>query len=176
MRNLDVCFASCSGPSQFPKLPFHLLLWLQTWHVRISVMVIQQSPAVWRYNRIPVAYDCSPPKVLHSNIVYMQPGLKCSCVGVQDRKLNTEEGCTTHKYYTPTTSDLAVRSIRNWLDNMAGPVPWPSSAPADMHTREIPREELLDRYHQHTKHCKNCSQVGLLSACSVPSLRILTLS
>ncbi|KAL3155540.1 hypothetical protein ABBQ38_011092 [Trebouxia sp. C0009 RCD-2024] len=75
-----------------------------------------------------------------------------------DRKLNTEEGYTTQKYYTPTTSDLAVRTIRNWLENMASPVPWPSNAPADMHIRDIPREELLNRYHQHTKHCKNCSQ------------------
>lgn len=85
-------------------------------------------------------------------------GTHC-CALVQDRKLNTEEGYTTQKYYTPTTSDLAVRTIRNWLENMASPVPWPSNAPADMHIRDIPREELLNRYHQHTKHCKNCSQV-----------------
>ena len=56
----------------------------------------------------------------------------------------------------------ALRSVlawRKWFHRQGGGGPWagaPSPAP------DLAREQLLDRFHQHTQHCPSCSKVGPL--------------
>ena len=60
----------------------------------------------------------------------------------------------------PTSKDSAVASLRRWLSDYAGPIPWAASAlpqPTGLSMRQ-----LLDRYEQHTQACPDCSRVGCL--------------
>ena len=56
-------------------------------------------------------------------------------------------------FYLPTKADLYVSELRQWVNLYQGD-PFPSQAlpPA------LPKEQLLDRYHSHTKNCASCSQ------------------
>ncbi|KAL3160408.1 hypothetical protein ABBQ32_010732 [Trebouxia sp. C0010 RCD-2024] len=74
----------------------------------------------------------------------------------QDRK--THQGPEVPKYYMPTSMDQGVSSLRHWLTNMAGPIPWGVEATPEIWSKDYTRHEMLDRYDQHTKHCKNCSK------------------
>lgn len=74
-------------------------------------------------------------------------------------------------YKLPTRADRLVIEFRRWLDrNCPAPLPWGSVDPA-LHPR-CDRQQLLDRYHQHTAICSSCRralktvqrlQVGLLA-------------
>jgi phenylpropionate dioxygenase-like ring-hydroxylating dioxygenase large terminal subunit len=56
-------------------------------------------------------------------------------------------------FYLPTKADLFVNSLRQWVNKFeADPFPGKSLPPA------LSKEQLLDRYHSHTIHCKSCSQ------------------
>ena len=59
--------------------------------------------------------------------------------------------------------DKGIVSLRRWLGSLAGPIPWPFEAAADVWVRDYTRPEILDRYNQHTKNCKHCSKVGALA-------------
>ena len=59
----------------------------------------------------------------------------------------------------PTSMDQGVATLRQWLTNKAGPIPWGVEDPDDVWSKDYTRHEMLDRYNQHTKHCKNCSKV-----------------
>ena len=59
----------------------------------------------------------------------------------------------TKAFYLPTKADLYVSQLRQWV-NLYHADPFPN--------RDLPpalsKEELLDRYHSHTKNCASCSQ------------------
>ena len=61
-------------------------------------------------------------------------------------------------YKMPTSADRLVIEFRNWFDRYCGgKLPWNEvGVNASPSTLEIPREVLLDRYHQHTQHCSSC--------------------
>lgn len=55
--------------------------------------------------------------------------------------------------YLPTPADRYVSEFRRWVnDYQADPFPGQSFEPPQS------REQLLDRYHSHTKHCHSCFQ------------------
>ena len=56
-------------------------------------------------------------------------------------------------FYLPTKADLYVSELHQWVSLYhADPFPDGNLPPA------LPKEELLDRYHSHTKNCASCSQ------------------
>ncbi len=56
-------------------------------------------------------------------------------------------------FYLPTKADLYVSEFRQWVSLYhADPFPEVNFAPA------LPKEQLLDRYHSHTKNCASCRQ------------------
>ena len=56
-------------------------------------------------------------------------------------------------FYLPTKADLYVSELRQWVNLYhADPFPDRDLPPA------LPKEQLLDRYHSHTKNCASCSQ------------------
>ena len=56
-------------------------------------------------------------------------------------------------FYLPTKADLYVSELRQWVNLYhAAPFPERSLPPA------LSKEQLLDRYHSHTKNCASCSQ------------------
>ncbi|MGF1541984.1 MAG: Rieske 2Fe-2S domain-containing protein [Pleurocapsa sp.] len=55
-------------------------------------------------------------------------------------------------FYLPTKADLYVSELRQWVNLYhADPFPKQHFSPA------LTREQLLDRYHSHTKNCASCS-------------------
>jgi phenylpropionate dioxygenase-like ring-hydroxylating dioxygenase large terminal subunit len=56
-------------------------------------------------------------------------------------------------FYLPTKADLYVSELRQWVNLYAAdPFPQQDLPPA------LSKEQLLDRYHSHTKNCRSCSQ------------------
>ena len=56
-------------------------------------------------------------------------------------------------FYLPTKADLYVSELHQWINLYhADPFPDKDLPPA------LPKEQLLDRYHSHTKSCASCSQ------------------
>ncbi|MGB3642150.1 MAG: Rieske 2Fe-2S domain-containing protein [Rivularia sp. (in: cyanobacteria)] len=56
-------------------------------------------------------------------------------------------------FYLPTKADTYVSELRNWVNQYnANPFPGETLPP------RLSKEELLDRYHSHTKHCGSCSK------------------
>lgn len=56
-------------------------------------------------------------------------------------------------FYLPTKADLYVSELRQWVNLYhADPFPDQKFFPA------LSKEQLLDRYHSHTKNCASCSQ------------------
>ncbi len=54
-------------------------------------------------------------------------------------------------FYLPTKADLYVSELRQWLNLFAAdPFPGEQLPPA------LSKDQLLDRYHSHTKHCASC--------------------
>lgn len=59
-------------------------------------------------------------------------------------------------YKLPTSADRLVIEFRQWLDEYCqGQFPW---GQIDSSTPVLSREQLLDRYHQHTLICGSCRQ------------------
>ena len=62
-------------------------------------------------------------------------------------------------YKLPTTADRLVIEFRKWFDKYSqGKLPWNEVGIDARDNREITenREELLNRYKQHTQHCSSC--------------------
>lgn len=62
-------------------------------------------------------------------------------------------------YKMPTGADRLVIEFLNWFDRYCdGKIPWDRAgiSPTPQSTFFTPRQVLLDRYHQHTQHCKSC--------------------
>lgn len=54
-------------------------------------------------------------------------------------------------FYLPTKADLYVSKLRQWV-NLYNADPFAE----DSFYAPLPKEQLLDRYHSHTKHCASC--------------------
>ncbi len=60
-------------------------------------------------------------------------------------------------YKMPTSADRLVIEFRRWLDlHCGGNLPWDRVGVNPHAVMETSREVLLDRYHQHTRHCSSC--------------------
>ena len=62
-------------------------------------------------------------------------------------------------YKLPTTADRLVIEFRKWFDKYSqGKLPWNEVGIDTRHNTEITenREDLLNRYKQHTQHCSSC--------------------
>lgn len=71
------------------------------------------------------------------------------------RKKNMLQNCTKI-YTTPTSSDNSIRSFHKWKQTY--PQIW--SALVNNYsndTLDLTREQIFDRYNDHTKHCKHCN-------------------
>ncbi len=56
-------------------------------------------------------------------------------------------------FYLPTKADAYIFELRNWFNNyQADPFPGESLPPL------LTKEQLLERYHSHTKKCSSCSK------------------
>ena len=63
---------------------------------------------------------------------------------------------TSKVFFTPAKSDGFVIAFRKWLRKVGQPT-WAHTSPlATIPFDELPKEKLLDRYNQHTKHCSSC--------------------
>ena len=73
----------------------------------------------------------------------------------QERYLESLGGGDNYSkaFYLPTKADLYVSELRQWVSLYhADPFPESKLPPA------LSKEQLLDRYHSHTKNCASCSQ------------------
>ncbi len=71
----------------------------------------------------------------------------------------------TKAFYLPTKADLYISEFRNWFNNYnADPFPGESLPPL------LSKEQLLDRYHSHTKNCSTCST----ALTNIKTLRLLS--
>ena len=57
------------------------------------------------------------------------------------------------KYYMPASSDKSVMFYRKWIKNALPEIPYFIKR---REMRDLSREEVFDRYEQHTKNCKDC--------------------
>ncbi|HBL10777.1 MAG TPA: pheophorbide a oxygenase [Cyanobacteria bacterium UBA11162] len=73
------------------------------------------------------------------------------------QRQRTESWKTAYKL--PTNADRLVIEFRNWFDKYCqGKLPWGEVGLSTAESLKInnKREELLDRYRQHTQHCSSC--------------------
>ena len=64
------------------------------------------------------------------------------------------------KFHMPTSADALVVGFRGWIDKFTNSGPYGDSIGKghyDVQREEYSKREVLDRYEQHTKHCKACS-------------------
>jgi pheophorbide a oxygenase len=59
------------------------------------------------------------------------------------------------QYYMPASADVAVTAWRKWLDKFGDTLPVLPRSAEDL-PPALPREQVFDRYNQHTKHCPDC--------------------
>lgn len=68
-------------------------------------------------------------------------------------------------YQLPTSADRFVIEFRKWFDKYChGQLPWGEVGIDVQQTANInnDRAQILDRYHQHTRHCSSCSRALLV--------------
>jgi phenylpropionate dioxygenase-like ring-hydroxylating dioxygenase large terminal subunit len=94
----------------------------------------------------------------------------------QERYLAQRGGETTKAFYLPTKADRFVFELRQWADQyQADPFSGQTLPPPQT------REQLLDRYHSHTKNCASCRNAlhrfqQLQRACGAIAVVALALS
>lgn len=79
----------------------------------------------------------------------------------QDKKLRAVGTQFVHSrnYFKPTSADLLVTAFRNWFENEGNyGIDYGGHKALHEGMVEVPKEQLLDRYELHIKHCKVCSQ------------------
>ena len=79
---------------------------------------------------------------------------------LQDRKLEQKGRDWRGAYMMPTQMDRAVTAFRRWLSEHAGPLQYDPRSSRAAVQQELSRQQLLDRYNQHVKHCTVCSTVS----------------
>ncbi|KAG2437791.1 hypothetical protein HXX76_005411 [Chlamydomonas incerta] len=75
---------------------------------------------------------------------------------VQERLLMEKNNDWRGAYYMPAPADGSVVAARRWFDEHGGAVP--TCEPGVQLPPQMSKEAVLERYHQHTKQCKDCSQ------------------
>lgn len=68
-------------------------------------------------------------------------------------------------YQLPTSADRLVIEFRNWFDHYChGQLPWNEVGIDVPAIRDIngDRQQILDRYKQHTQHCRSCPEALLV--------------
>lgn len=70
------------------------------------------------------------------------------------RSKNVLQDCTKI-YTTPTSSDYSIKSFHKWKKKF--PQIWSDLVNENNSTFELSREQIFDRYNDHTKNCKHCS-------------------
>ncbi|EWM25140.1 pheophorbide a oxygenase [Nannochloropsis gaditana] len=85
-------------------------------------------------------------------------------LAVQERRLLDPAGSSSaswvKRYYMPTKADLFVAQFRRWIDTYGKGGPFgalTADALEELDYKTLP-DVLLDRYHQHTRHCASCSR------------------
>ena len=63
----------------------------------------------------------------------------------------------TKKYYMPAQSDRSIKVYRRWIKKALPNIPY-FYKHNFKNGQELTREEVLDRYNQHTRDCKHCMQ------------------
>ncbi|CAL8465289.1 g4824 [Coccomyxa elongata] len=61
-------------------------------------------------------------------------------------------------YYLPARADGSVLGWRKWYHKQGAGGFWAASGRTPTPAPELMREQLLDRFHQHTQHCPSCSK------------------
>jgi len=77
---------------------------------------------------------------------------------VAERELLSKGNNWSKEYYMPATADSSVVAWRRWLRDYGGDVPTCTEADTAAMPPLMSREQVLDRYSQHTAHCKDCKQ------------------
>ncbi|MHC0061373.1 aromatic ring-hydroxylating dioxygenase subunit alpha [Nostoc sp. UIC 10890] len=85
----------------------------------------------------------------------------------QEYYLQQQQSTTSWKnaYQLPTSADRLVIEFRNWFDRYChGQLPWNEVGIDVPATRNIngDRQQILDRYKQHTQHCSSCQKALLV--------------
>jgi phenylpropionate dioxygenase-like ring-hydroxylating dioxygenase large terminal subunit len=77
----------------------------------------------------------------------------------QIQQIKPEESWKT-LYKMPTDADRLIIEFRKWFDRYCdGQLPWETvGISPQISSNHLSREQLLDRYHQHTQHCSSCRQ------------------
>jgi phenylpropionate dioxygenase-like ring-hydroxylating dioxygenase large terminal subunit len=70
------------------------------------------------------------------------------------RSKNILKDCTSI-YTTPTSSDYSIKSFHKWKKSF--PQIWSDLVNENNSTFELSRMQVFDRYNDHTKNCKHCS-------------------
>ena len=74
----------------------------------------------------------------------------------QERQLQREEQAWSRAYRLPTPADRLVIAVRRWIDRYGAPFATGSSDRALLAALQHDPLALMDRYHQHTLHCRSC--------------------
>lgn len=75
----------------------------------------------------------------------------------QEQTLAKRQSTWQKEVYTPNPQDKMVVAFRQWLEKRAGGgVPWPDSMKPL--PNEMPKEQIFDVWHTHTKSCQVCQQ------------------
>ena len=76
----------------------------------------------------------------------------------QERHLKTIDRSYTNRnvYFTPSQSDKAVILYKKWISKHLPTIPFFKT---QSESKELTREEVLDKYNQHTKHCIHCKRM-----------------
>eukprot|EP00210_Caulerpa_lentillifera_P001789 g1719.t1 len=76
---------------------------------------------------------------------------------LQDRRTRVEGFDSSRDFYTPTNADLLITAVRKWFENEGDHgAAYGGNKPIDQN-EQLSREQVLNRYESHTKHCKLCS-------------------
>eukprot|EP00210_Caulerpa_lentillifera_P001876 g1805.t1 len=74
----------------------------------------------------------------------------------QDRNTGMKSGETSRHYYTPTSGDLLAVEFRRWFETQGESGAAYGGNQVEDQTTSPTKEQLFDRYEQHTKDCKLC--------------------
>eukprot|EP00210_Caulerpa_lentillifera_P009416 g8977.t1 len=78
----------------------------------------------------------------------------------QDKKIKAQgtNFKANKEYYVPTSADLLIMAFRKWFETEGGHGAAYGGDKLHSNGTELTRQQMLDRYEQHTKHCKLCRE------------------
>eukprot|EP00210_Caulerpa_lentillifera_P001790 g1720.t1 len=93
----------------------------------------------------------------------------------QGRKTSVQGFNSSRDFYTPTNADILIMAFRKWFENEGNHgAAFGGDQPIDQN-QYITREQVLNRYESHTKHCKTCSSALKIVERLIPGLKFLRL-